>query len=678
MVNLQDFHQDFLQSVLSDAESRGIMKPQAFFENVCEILIGSGDLTPNYTVAEYTKKGIEVYGYDYDEERKILSLLAHQFFQEDEMLTLTKDQIDVKFSRLKNFFIKSINGDLDGIEETSEAYSMVYNIKNYQQSNNVDKLRLILLTDAKATRNLNELPSEKIGDIEVEFRVIDLDYIFKVTMAGEATSEFEFDTKLPCLVTPSSTEDYESYLTVIGGNELADIYEKFGKKLLEQNVRTFLQFRGDVNKGLRNTIEYKPEMFFAYNNGLTATATGIELDKEGNIIKIKNFQIVNGGQTTSAIYAARKNFKIDLSKVATQMKLSIVKNRELQDDFVSKVAEYANTQNKVNKSDFFSNSPFHKDFKNYSKRIWVAATGGSQRRTHWFYERVRGEYLNEYAYFSVAQKKQFQLENPKEQVIDKTLLSKSENSWNQFPQIVSRGAQYSFSKFAENITDRLEKDEHAITERYFKDAIARIILFKSVEKMISASDWYDGGFRAQVVAYTISYLSFLIKKTGIFFNFDLIWDEQKIPNDIGVTIGKIAERIYGEITKPPEGHANIAQWCKKDTCWERLKNIEMDIVINKKFLIDNEEQKFIKREDKKEKKIISGIDKQIFAVEISRERWAKLYDYFLKNLPDSRISPMQLDILRKVGSGDLQAPSEKQSAILIDLFERAKGEGFDI
>lgn len=678
MVDLQEFHQDFLQSILSDAESRGIMKSQSFFENVCETLISSGDLTPNYTVAEYKKKGLEIYGYDYDEERKILSLLIHQFFQEDEMQTLTKNHIDTNFSRLKNFFNKCIEGDLDEIEEASEAYSMVYIINDYYKKNEISKIRFVILTDAKSTRNLSELPSEKIGDIEAEFRVIDIEYIYKTTMAGEATSEFEFETKLPCLATPSSTDEYESYLTVINGNELADIYEKFGKKLFEQNVRTFLQFRGNVNKGLRNTIEYKPEMFFAYNNGITATATAIELDEQNNIIKIKNFQIVNGGQTTSSIYASRKNSKIDISKVAVQMKLSVVKNIDLQDNFVSKVAEYANTQNKINKSDFFSNSPFHKEFKNYSKRTWVAATGGMQRRTHWFYERVRGEYLNEYAYFSSADKKQFQLENPKHQVIDKTFLSKSENAWSQLPHIVSRGAQYSFAKFAEVITDKLEADDRAITEKFFKDSISRIILFKSIEKTISSASWYDGGFRAQVVAYTVAYLSALVKKTGNFFNFELIWNEQALPTDLGQIIEKITERVYREITNPPEGHANVAQWCKKEICWKHLQDVNMNIVIDKKFLIDSEEEKFIKREDKKEKKIMSGIDTQIFVFDIGKERWGDLFNYFSKDLANSRLSPMQLDILRKISTGELQGPSEKQSAILYQLYIKAQDEGFNI
>ncbi|KJS87146.1 MAG: abortive phage infection protein, partial [Peptococcaceae bacterium BICA1-8] len=137
MISLNEFHQDFLQSILSDAESRGLMKPQAFFENVCEELVSTGDLTNNYTAAEYIKTGMEVYGYDYDQERKILSILVHQFFQEDEIETLTKSHITTKFNRLKTFYKKCTQGLYSNMEETSEAYSMAYNIYRYKQDNQI-------------------------------------------------------------------------------------------------------------------------------------------------------------------------------------------------------------------------------------------------------------------------------------------------------------------------------------------------------------------------------------------------------------------------------------------------------------------------------------------------------------------------------------------------------------
>ncbi|MEC0269710.1 AIPR family protein [Paenibacillus anseongense] len=674
MMSMKEFHQDFIQSILSDALSRGLMKSQAFYDQVCEELVSIGDLTVNYSSAEYLKSGIEVHGYDYDEERKVLTLLVHQFFQEDDIQTLTKSHINTKFNRLKSFYAKCISGLYTQMEETSDAHSMAYNIYRYKIDNEVDKIRLVLITDGKSTRNLTELPSEEFDGTLLEYRVIDIEYIYKVYLS-DSSGEFEVITDLPCLEIPTSSDKYQSYLAFLKGDTLVDIYDRFGQKLFEQNVRTFLQFKGGVNKGIKNTIEYNPEMFFAYNNGITATATNVEFDSKGNISKIENFQIVNGGQTTSAIYAAKKNSKIDVSKVSVQMKLSVVREKDKQSEYVSKISEYANTQNKVNKSDFFSNSPFHKEMKSYSNRVWVPAGGGSQRRTHWYYERVRGEYLNEQAYLSNSEKVKFQLENPKQQLFDKTFLSKSENSWLQKPEIVSRGAQYSFAAFADHITNWLDRDELAITENYFKDAVARIILFRDVEKLISTAEWYDNGFRAQTVAYSVSYLSHLVEKTGQVLNFNLIWEEQKLPNTLIDHLNLITKEVYNSITNPPEGSANAAQWCKKVSCWETVKQIKLNIVIDKKLLIDKSELKYINREEKKEKRIDNGIEAQVLVVGVSNEAWKKIYEYYKNYETNAGISLTQLDILRKMAQGYLSLPSEKQCKILLQLYERALDEG---
>jgi hypothetical protein len=460
---------------------------------------------------------------------------------------------------------------------------------------------------------------------------------------------------------------------------LVSIYEDFGQKLFEQNVRTFLQFRGGVNRGLRNTIETAPEMFFAYNNGITATASAVQFGDNGNINLIKNFQIVNGGQTTSAIYAANKVSKIDVSNVSVQMKLSVVKESNNQDEFVSKVAEYANTQNKINNSDFFSNSPFHKDMKDYSTRIFAPAAEGSQRRTHWYYERVRGEYLNNQAYLSAFDKRKFLLENPKHQLIDKTLLSKAENSWNQRPDIVSKGAQDSFKRFADNISEILENDNLAITESYFKDAIARIIMFRTIERLITKSTWYDGGFRAQTVTYSMAYLSFIVKEMGFNLNFNNIWENQVIPETLFNMLDTIANKVYFKITSPPAGFANISQWTKNAKCWESVKELKVEFKnLDNSLFVDNQEVKYIQKEEKKKKVVDTGIEIQIKVINTPIEAWKKLNSYYSADKSELKLSSMHADILFKMGTGKISLPSEKQSAILYNLKKVAEDEGLKL
>ncbi|WP_103604485.1 AIPR family protein [Campylobacter concisus] len=552
-------------------------------------------------------------------------------------------------------------------------YSLPYNIYPYLPQNETTTLRLIIITDGKITNNLASIPTTVLSGIDAEYRIIDIEFLYKIYTINNSKNNFDVEVDLPALVVDTPAKDYRSYLSVIDGRTIVEIYDTFGSRLLEQNVRTFLQFRGNVNKGLRNTIEYKPEMFFAYNNGITATANDVIL-QDGKIIKISNFQIVNGGQTVSAIYASSKNSKLDVSKIYVQMKLSVVADTEKQDEFVSKVSEYANTQNKINQSDFFSNSPFHKDFKECSRRNLAPAVDGIQVRTHWFYERVRGEYLNEQAYLSGTDKKKFQIENPKSQLIDKTFLAKSEIAWLQSPDIVSKGAQYSFMAFAKHITQMLEKDELCITSNYFKEAVSRIIMFKQVEKLVSYATWYNGGYRAQCVAYTLSYLSYYLEKNRLFLNFSKIWDEQKISNNLENIISIVASKIYTNITNPPEGNANIGQWCKKKLCWDSIKDIEISLEFDDEILSSAEEEKYIKKEARKDKKLDDNIEVQSFVVKF--KDWDKILKYYEKDEIRHQISMKQMDILAKIANGSIGLPSIKQAIILYDLYENAIKEGF--
>lgn len=677
MITLEEFHQDFLQSILSDSESRGLLKAQSFFELVCEDLMQVGDLTNNYTMAEFIKTGCEAYGYDYDENRRVLTLINFQFFQEDHVETLTKQHVNTKFRRLKKFAELSMAGLHNDLEETSEAYAMTYHIYRNVYSKLVDKIRLIVLTDGKVTRSISEIPNDSIKGVECEHQIIDIQYLYSIFMSENGTGSYEIELNIPYLKVHNTSSEYQSYLGIMDGEQLFKIYDEYGQKLLEQNVRTFLQFTGGVNKGIRNTIQYKPDMFFAYNNGITATATYVET-KDGYITKITDFQIVNGGQTTSAIYAAKKNSKMDISNVSVQMKLSVVNNIEKKSEFVSSVSQYANTQNKVSKSDFFSNSPFHKEMKDYSKRIWVSARAGSQKRTRWFYERVRGEYLNEQAYLTPAKKRQFQIENPKNQLIEKTFLAKSENSWNRKPHIVSKGAQYSFGEFANSVTDTLEKNQLAITESYFKDAIARVILFRTTEKLVSQAPWYENAFRAQTVTYSIALLSHIINKKKLFFDFTRIWDEQRLPIELVELMKVITKAVYEKITNPPPGAANIAQWCKKEQCWKDVCTIDIDIKPIKKMFRDREDVKYEKKSEKQLKELDNGIEIQAFVIQTNIEHWIQLYGYYWNNNNLRSLTITQRDILKKYTDGKIYLPSEKQSKVLYSLYQKAIKEGWEV
>ncbi|MEZ5284682.1 MAG: AIPR family protein [Vicinamibacterales bacterium] len=287
--------------------------------------------------------------------------------------------------------------------------------------------------------------------------------------------EADFGGGLPVLPAHLSDAGYQAFLAVVPGSQLAAVYERWGARLLEQNVRVFLQARGSVNKGIRNTIENDPEMFFAYNNGITATAEGVETSRDsgGLVVRsVRNLQIVNGGQTTASIHAASRKKDVDLSKVFVQMKLSIIEpSRAL--DVVPRISEFANSQNRVNAADFFANHPFHVRFEEFSRRVFAPSPDGSFRESKWFYERARGQYQDARTLLNAAQRKKFDLEYPKMQLVEKTDLAKFLNSWRGHPDIVSKGSQKNFAEFARHIGAEWSKDSDAFNEHFYRQSIAR-------------------------------------------------------------------------------------------------------------------------------------------------------------------------------------------------------------
>jgi hypothetical protein len=517
------------------------------------------------------------------------------------------------------------------------------------------------------------IDNKSVGQLQYSYSVYDINYFFQIHKNGNQFASFILDTHLPCLTVNDNNDDYVSFLTVISGKELASIYGKYKSKLLEENVRTFLQFKGDVNKGIKYTLQNKPDYFFAYNNGITATATDVVI--EGNcIVRIDNLQIVNGGQTTASIYAAAEKYRFDLSEVNVPMKLSVVKKLEIHSTFVSNVAEYANTQNKVNKSDFFSNHKYHIDMKKVSSRTRVNRKAGSQVSSKWFYERVRGEYLNEQSHLNKTDLYKFSLEYPKNQYIDKLDLAKSENAWLQRPYYSALGAQGSFVKFSEYIIQEMDIKENLVTEMYFKSAISRLIMYWEIERIISKSSWYTGGFRAQTVAYTMAALSFISEKfENMHFNFEIIWENQSVPDNLIMELDKIAKIVHLSLVSPNSKFGNVSVYAKKKDCWEGIKRLNFDnIKIDQNYFIEQGKYKDKINEDIKNKTMDEGLDKEILVYKTDYKVWAKLIDFY----SNERISDFQIQTLKKYSVSNTSIPTKNETNTLYKLLIDAQNSGF--
>jgi hypothetical protein len=672
MITLQEYWEDLVENVQLDYSSKLIPPVSAFFERTTNTLVQVGDLDKEV----YTgfSSDFSFNGFAFRAESGTLQLIS-VIYSPEEQKGLLKSEIENVFKRLEKLisFIAKKKYQENSIEETSEFYDCCSEIYNLIYKEEIKECQLILITDSSLPKSMYHIDNKGVGEIQYSYSVYDINYFYQIHKNGNQFASFILDTHLPCLTVNNENNDYVSYLTVISGKELASIYGKYKSKLLEENVRTFLQFRGDVNKGIRYTLQNKPDYFFAYNNGITATATDVEIENNC-IVRINNLQIVNGGQTTASIYAASEKYKVELSDVNVPMKLSVVKKLEIHSAFVSNVAEFANTQNKVNKSDFFSNHKYHIDMKKVSSRLWVNRKAGSQVSSRWFYERVRGEYLNEQSHLNKTELKKFLLEYPKHQYIDKLDLAKSENAWLQRPYFSALGAQGSFVKFSGFIIEEMDKNENFVTNDYFKSAISRLIIFGEIERIVSKASWYTGGFRAQTVAYTLAAFSYIIeKKKGLYFNFETIWENQLVPNDIINELEKIGKIVHLSLLAPNSRYGNVSVFAKKKDCWENIKrlnynNIEIDI----SHFIEEDVFRGRTKDDIKSKNFDEGLDKEILVFKTNFKVWAKLREFYA----NEGLSDFQIRTMKKYSISNNHIPTQNETNTLYKLLVDAKRSGF--
>lgn len=682
-LELDEFYKDFFQDIVRHSDAGEFME-NAFTSLFCERLIEAGEFDA-FDIAYEARRGIKVNGYAGDplEYDGTLTLVISDFHaQSSEMPeSLTKTDIQAIFKRLENFYTACLKDDFHTqMEETSDIYGLAQMINSRKES--ISRVRLFLVSNRKLSDRVTGMESIEIENKPVSYNLWDISRLHKLIASGKGREDMdidftsEFGDGLACLPAHVGGESYESYLVVIPGSMLARLYNRWGARLLEQNVRCFLQARGKINKGIRNTILNHPARFFAYNNGITATAEEIETEQINGIPKIKrlrNLQIVNGGQTTASIFSAMKKDKANIDHIFVQMKLSVVDPKEAE-KIVPKISEYANSQNRINAADFFSTHPFHIRMEEHSRRIFAPSPDGSFRNTKWFYERARGQYMDEKAYLSISEKKRFEGEYPKAQSFTKTDLAKFENVWEGIPHIVSKGAQANFARFAEAVGKRWEKDKRQFNERYFRRVIARAIIFRQLEKLVSKQPWY-GGYRANIVAYTISKLAMLVSKTKKSVDFEKIWREQKLDTAFENALIEIAEKIRKVIIDTPSEISNISEWAKKLSCWQKAEQLDLKLPDNfASQLITASDENENEKEAKKIQKIDDGIKAQervLELVELDSEFWSNVLQWAKKERvlteKDHQIIQVAMLIPKRI-------PSEKQSIHLTGLLDKLKEE----
>lgn len=683
MDDLVEFHRQFIADMQGDADAKGLMTVEAFFERTGEILSEAGEIVTAdrcyFETSAPKPSRVDGYGGDPRESDGVLSLIICDFHIGDEPQTILGDEIKKLLRRLVEFVALARKRDFRAsLEETSAGFGLAELIATTWKD--VIKVKLVLVTNRINKSKVDALPVGTIAEVPVTYNVWDINRLERFIRSGQSREDLlvdfqeKFGGSVPVLKASFPGATLESYIAVIPGKQLAAIYDKWEARLLEANVRSFLQARGKVNQGMRDTIRNNPEMFFSYNNGITATAESVAVDETPDglrMVSARNLQIVNGGQTTASVHAARMLPQID--GVFVQMKLSIVPPA-LSEEVVPKISEFANSQNKVNAADFFANHPFHIRMEQFSRTVLAPAGDDQYRETKWFYERARGQFPEAKAKLSGSERKKFDAEYPSPQYFTKTDLAKFENSWRGVPETVSCGAQKNFSSFARTIGEEWTKDDKKFDEIWFKRLIAKAITFRTVETLVPKQDWYEGGYRANIVTYALAKVAHDAEERQQVVDLDMVWRAQAASQSLQDALMVAARAANDVITHPPDGIRNMSEWAKKQGCWGRLKGMTLDYDPSfERALTDPGQAQSVVRAARQSAQLSTGVEAQKEVFALGSKYWDTISSW-----GQSRrlLPPKEAGILQTCASIPLRIPSERQCIIALGIRSRLEEAGF--
>ena len=686
-----EFKKDFLEGVKAASVTTGEGSCACFVENFASYLIDNEilpDYIPCYFPGEYKRKKYRIDGYALDDFDGTMNLIVADYDGIDEDRTLIMSSANQAIDRAMVFVDAALNSSLsDEVDISTSASDLIDLLKSY--SKNIRKYRVFLFTDAKTSSRIKSVDINDFEGVPVEAQIWDLTRLFDVcTSPSIENIEINFldylKKGIPCIEANVGVDQkYKSYLGVIPGELLANIYDKYGAKLLEGNVRSFLSTKVAVNKKIRETIINDPKMFFAFNNGISVTAKDVqinEIDGMKYIVLARDFQIINGGQTTASLYNAQRNNHADLSEIYVQMKLTEIDENKVSvdeaDNLIRDISRSSNSQNKVSDADFFASHPFHRQMEQISKVTYAPAVHGAQYETIWFYERARGQYLQEQMRLTPSQKNTFLLKNPKSQLIKKTDLAKVDNTWLGHPDTVSKGAQTNFMQFANYIDEQWQANDSQFNERYYQSIVALMIMFNYLSNYIPKQPWYEGGYRANIITYTIALFHRLILKQfpGRDLDLVLIWNRQDLLEPIKAELNALSEIVFYKLTDENRPVINVTQWCKRSSCWDSVQAIKFELSDDlETCLISNEDDKHQKRMANKDQKVNKGINAQTEVVKYSSNHWKRLSEFAVEH---HLVAPSDVSALKIACQIPFKIPNAVQSRQLLDLESKARAEGF--
>ena len=701
-MSIDEYRKQFIDNLRFDAEHEGTDPESQFINKTLEQLEDIGELNDPMPMSIEIKgrrgRIMSFDAYAYDEADSALCLIASDFLNDrDSEDTLVNSHINDLCAHMLNFVDESVNGHMsDYCDDSDPAIILAREFKKRIGKTMLDaeimRFKLFIISNKVLSKQVKNVTKDDFLDRPVELNVWTLERFYQ-TFESNSSEIIEFSTSdfncagIQCIKADLGVGiPYDAYMGIVPGRFLADIYLKYGSKLLQGNVRAFLSVRGKVNQGIRKTIINTPGNFFTYNNGIAVVARSVKFSPDGTkIIHFRDPQIINGGQTTASLANAiiKKEDKNGMDNLFVPMKLTVLniedemseEQIEQYNSITRQISECANTQNPVSGADFFSNHPFHVIMEKMSKKVMAPPVNGNPFQTIWFYERSRGKWEQEQMKLTQAQRKLFCEKNPKRQVVKKEKLAKCLNTIYMNPNQVCQSNAINFTKFSTIIDDLYDNHRDDINEEFFKKAICSVIIFDTLDSMIGNASWYPkGGNKAQITPYAIAKLMSLIPKDKD-IDWKTIWQKQTLYPAIAEELMKLAYVTHNFLMKQANGGI-VRTISRTQKVWDDFKKV--DYTLSNEFiasLYSKEETKSVEKAAKRAHKFNSQIDTEVAIFNIGAQYWDGVYNDIVNSdiLSYGECSFIKgiADYIRKN-----KLPSSAQIKKLLNIIAKAEEKGY--
>lgn len=701
-MEIEEYRHQFIDELRFKAEHEGTEPETQFITYTLDELEAIGELNDPIpmSIEMRGKRGrlMAFDAYAYDEADNALILIASDFSNERSSAnTLTNSRINDLFTHMKNFIDECVNGNVaEYCDDSDVAIDIAKEFKKKIGKGviNTDILRFkfYILSDSTLSTKVKSLIQDDFLDRPVELNIWTIERFYQM-FTSNASEIIEFDTtEFGCngiqfiKADLGQSTNYDAYMGIVPGEFLAKVYLKYGSKLLQGNIRAFLSVRGNVNKGIRNTIINSPSNFFTYNNGIAVVARSVSFSPDGSlIVHFKDPQIINGGQTTASLANAiiRKEAKNGMDTIFVPMKLTVLnvdsdmseEQLEEYNNITKTISQCANSQNAVSAADFFSNHPFHVMMENFSKKVMAPPVDGNPFQTRWFYERSRGKWEQEQMKMTVAERKKFCEMNPKVQVIKKEKLAKCLNALAMNPHQVCQSSAINFSRFAEQIEKMYTDSRDSINEEFFKKSVCAVIIFDRLDSIVNKASWYPkGGNKAQIVPYAISKLISLIPK-GMDLDWRTIWQKQNLYPSLATELLRLAY-VAHKFLLDMAGGGLVRTMSRNQSTWKAFQDHQFklsDTFI--KSLISLEETKSDEKAARRQHRFNSEIDASLEIFKLGAVYWRKVYEDLKK---EELLSYGDLNFVLSISNyiEKTYLPTAAQCKRLVKIISKAEDKGY--